>query len=229
MNAPAVDVGQTWAEYGTQLLLDGMDRLSDAQLDQACTLPGWSRRQLLAHVASNARAVGRLLSWARTGRENRMYDSPGQRAAEIERGAGRADLRDWVRETAAELSRAVCRMPGEAWDVPVVTAQGRTVPAAETSWMRARETCVHAIDLGAGASFADLPEGFLVALVEDVVAWRGVRPGPAVTLRTPLTTYEIRGQGPRREIDLPLADAAAWLVGRRPCHATTPPHLPRWL
>ena len=78
---------RAWAQEGTRLLLAGLDRLDDASLDEPCALPDWPRRHLLAHVASNAEAIGRLLTWARTGVETPMYASPEQRAADIETGA----------------------------------------------------------------------------------------------------------------------------------------------
>ena len=68
----------------------------------------------------------------------------------------------------------------------VVTAQGRTVPASETPWMPAGETCVHAVDFGTAVTFADLPEGILLVLREDNAAKRGDVPtrvdGPLPTL-----------------------------------------------
>jgi maleylpyruvate isomerase len=217
----------TWADEGTRLLLGGLDRLSDAELDAPCALAGWSRRQLLAHVASNAEAIGRLLTWARTGVETKMYASAEQRAADIETGAVRPDLRSWVVTSAQDLARAMTELPAHAWAAEVVTAQGRTVPASETPWMRARETCVHAVDLDAGVTFDDLPAGFLIALLDDVAAWRSGRPGPAIDLVTPQTRHEIAGAGVPQRVELPLATAAAWLVGRHAEPAL--PALPRWL
>ena len=218
---------RSWAEAGTRALLDDLDRLTDADLDQPTALTGWTRRHLLAHVASNAQAIGRLLSWARTGVESRMYASPTQRAAEIEQGATRPDLRAWVRASAEELAATAAALPDAAWSAEVVTAQGRTVPASETWWMRARETCIHSVDLGAGTTFADLPEPFLVALLDEVSAWRSARPGPAVELVTPHTRHLITGDGEPTQVTLPLATAAAWLVGRH--HENSLPVLPNWL
>lgn len=216
-----------WAGDGTVLLLAGLDRLTDAELDEPSALSGWSRRHLLAHVASNAEALGRLVSWARTGVESRMYASPEQRAADIEAGATRPDLREWVRDSASTLAGAFAALPDPAWDAEVVTAQGRTVPAREIPWMRARETCVHAVDLRAGTTFDDLPPAFLTALLDDVARWRAARPGPALIQVTPKTRHEIAGEGTPAEVALPLPVAAAWLTGRH----TDPglPALPGWL
>ncbi|MEU6701573.1 maleylpyruvate isomerase family mycothiol-dependent enzyme [Pseudonocardia sp. NPDC046786] len=228
MTAATASAARTWVDEGTRLLLGALDTLDDGALDRPCALPGWSRRHLLAHVASNAEALGRLLDWARTGMENPMYASPEHRAAEIESGALHADLPERVRDTAERLSAAMDTMPAAAWSEPVVTAQGRTVRAAETIWLRARETCIHAVDLDAGVRFADLPGDFLVALIEDVVAWRSTRSGPPAVLRTPRTLHELPGKGERHKVELPVPLAAAWLVGRAP-HCPDLPELPRWL
>lgn len=216
-----------WADEGTRHLLGGLDELTDADLDRPCALPGWSRRHLLAHVASNAEALARLVSWARTGVPNPMYADTDQRARDIEHGSTRSDLREWVRESAAALDEALDGLTGDAWTAEVVTAQGRTVPATEIPWMRARETCVHAVDLGAGTTFADLPPGFLSTLLDDVARWRSARPGPALTLLTPQARHDVDGDGPPTTVELSLPGAAAWLVGR---HADPDlPTLPNWI
>lgn len=210
-----------------KLLLAGLDSLTDAELDEPSALPSWTRRHLLAHVASNAEALGRLVSWARTGVENRMYPSPEQRAVDIEVGARRPDLRAWVRDSAETLTRALDDLPTLAWDAKVATAQGRTVPAREIPWMRQRETHIHAVDLRAGITFEDLPLEFLTALLDDVTRWRAARPGPALVVVTPDTTHELPGDGPPTRVELPLATAAAWLTGRHT--DPTLPAIPGWL
>jgi maleylpyruvate isomerase len=192
---------RAWMDAGSQLFLGQLAGLTDDDLDQPTALPGWTRRHVVAHVHFNACALLRLASWAATGRENRMYDSPDQRAAEIEEGAGwsAASLRSSVRDSALALSAALDGLSDEAWQAKVITAQGRTVPATEVPWMRAREVMVHTLDLGSGLTFADLPAGFVTALLADVVARRAAS-----------------GEGP---------DLATWLTGR----TTTAPELGRWL
>jgi maleylpyruvate isomerase len=210
----AIAATREWVEEGTRLIFTDLDRLTATDLDEPCALPGWTRRHLLAHVASNAEAIARLLTWARTGVETPMYSSPQQRMADIEAGANRPDLRDWVHETANDLALAMDSLTCKAWSSEVVTAQGRVVPASETPWMRAREACIHAVDLTVGVTFADLPDRFLTALLDDVAAWRSTRPGPAILLTTPRTRHEITGDGEAVPINLPLSVAASWLVGR---------------
>ena len=132
-----------------------------------------------------------------------MYASPEQRVREIEAGATlpAAELRDLVQHSAASLAAALDDLPAEAWDAIVVTAQGRTVPATEIPWMRAREVCIHAVDLGAGVTFGDLPPDFVAALLANVA---------------PQARRGGRGEGP---------ELAAWLTGRAP----DAPKLAAWL
>jgi maleylpyruvate isomerase len=186
---------------GTALFLSHLDSLDDADLDAASLLPGWTRRHLAAHVHFNACALMRLVSWASSGAERRMYDSPHQRAEEIDDGSRWEPtvLRTRVHESAGRLRTALDALPPEAWRAEVVTAQGRTVPASEIPWMRAREVMIHAIDLGTGVTFADLPADFTRALLADVVGKRAAA-----------------GEGP---------DLAAWLTGR----ASRAPTLGPWL
>jgi maleylpyruvate isomerase len=192
---------RAWMDTGTKLFLEQLDGLGDTGLDGPSALPGWTRRHLVAHLHFNACALIRLASWAETGVENRMYRSPDQRAAEIDEGAGwdPARLLACVHESAADLAKVLDGLSDEAWSAPVVTAQGRTVPASEIPWLRAREVMVHAIDLDTGLFFTDLPGDFVDALLAEVIRKRAVA-----------------GQS---------ADLTAWLTGR----TAIAPDLGPWL
>lgn len=198
----ALDDVRRWSDQGTKLFLDAV------KYDGDCVLPGWTRQHLTAHVAANGDALGNLVRWAATGVPKPMYASPDARAAGIERGLAMADaeLDSWLRRSAASLTSAWGRLDEEHWAAKVVTAQGRTVLATEIPWLRAREVCVHAVDLGLGVTFADLPQDFLEALCADVVAKRGQVP-------------EVAG---------PLPERAAWLTGR-PHRLRSAPELGPWL
>jgi maleylpyruvate isomerase len=183
-----------WADAGTRLLLDAVARLDDAALGADTALPGWTRAHVVAHVAANADALGNLVHWAATGEPTPMYASAEERAEGIAKGAvlPAAALRTWLVESTDRLAAGFGRLTDEQWRREVVTAQGRTVPAAELPWMRAREVCVHAVDLAAGGTFADLPEGFLTRLVAEISAKRDLAELP----------------------EGPLPEVAAWLAGR---------------
>ncbi|WP_409464651.1 maleylpyruvate isomerase family mycothiol-dependent enzyme [Amycolatopsis sp. GA6-003] len=199
----AAGAARDWAAFGTELFLTHAKELSGPS-----ALPGWTRKHLAAHVAANADALGNLVHWARTGERTPMYTSPEQRNADIEAGSQlpEAQLTSWLQDSARSLESAMASLTPQQWQAEVVTAQGRTVPAAEIPWLRAREVCVHAVDLGSGLTFADLPEAFLSALVAEIQAKRGLDRLP----------------------DGPLPDVAAYLAGR-PHSLTGVPGLGPWL
>ncbi|WP_431906002.1 maleylpyruvate isomerase family mycothiol-dependent enzyme [Amycolatopsis thermoflava] len=172
-----------WMDDGTRLVLRAIDELPDDAFDAPTLLPGWTRRHLVAHLHYNAEALRRLLSWARTGVESRMYESPEHRAAEIEAGAKLPvpELRRLVHDSADALAADVAALPADAWANEVVTAQGRTVPATEIVWMRTREVAVHAVDLDCGVGFEDLPADLVEALITDALRRRTAQGhGPAL-------------------------------------------------
>lgn len=69
------DDARRWARLGTDLFTRAAP-LDDAGLDAPSTLPGWSRKHLVAHVAANADALGNLVHWAATGGAHRCTPLP---------------------------------------------------------------------------------------------------------------------------------------------------------
>ncbi|GAA3167567.1 hypothetical protein GCM10017688_14370 [Streptomyces ramulosus] len=145
-----------------------------------------------------------------------MYASPEERAAGIAKGPrlSGAELTGWFMASAARLAAAMDALSDAAWQAEVVTAQGRTVPAEETPYLRAREVLVHAVDLATGLTFADLPADFLRELEADIRARRGPGAVPEVA-------------GPRAQIVAYLAGRPA--TGVTTADGSTPPALPAWL
>ena len=223
-----------WMADGTRRLLTDVAALPDSALAAPTGLPGWTRRYLLAHVAANAGALRNLVHWARTGEERRMYSSSEQRDADIAAGARlpAAGLRAWVEASARDLAADLDALPATAWEAKVITAQGLTRPASEIPWMRVREVYVHAVDLGAGTRWTDLPAGFLAALLDDVTARRSAKGGgPALAVAATDTghTWEVAGRGAPLPVSAPLTDLAAYLTGRAAPALSSAPALPAWL
>ena len=223
-----------WMADGTGKLLADLAGLPDAALAAPTALPGWTRRYLLSHVAANAGALRNLAHWARTGEERRMYSSNEQRDADIAAGAQlpAAGLRAWVASAASDLAADLDALPAPAWDAKVITAQGLTRPASEIPWMRVREVYVHAIDLGAGTGWTDLPAEFLAALLDDVTARRSAKgggPALAVAATDSGHVWEVTGAGAAVPVSAPLADLAAYLTGRPAPALSSAPALPAWL
>lgn len=227
-----------WMEQGTALFLKAVDGLAASDYDVATALEGWTRKNLVGHVAHNAEALRNLTRWAATGDESPMYSSTAQRNEDIAAAGTRdaGDLHDFVHASAQDLASDMAALSDDAWNANVVTAQGRTVPYTEVPWMRTREVMVHAVDLGTGVTFADLPADFNAALCDDIVGKRSNAPGPAVRV-TPSdvdATWELPGEGEPTPVTGTLAAVTAWLAGRGDSGVSTSdgsalPTLPAWL
>lgn len=231
--APARELA--WARSGTAYFARKLNELTDADLDGDTLLPGWTRRHLVAHVGYNARALTRLIEWAATGVETPMYASDTQRNAEIERGAtlpARA-LRNLFAHSEVHLNVEWRDLGDEGWDNEVRTAQGRTVPARETAWMRTREVWVHAVDLDNGGSFLDFPPDLVDELLADVLrSWERRQEDVDLTLApTDRPDSTILGTG-GPTVSGRAADLARWLTGRGARRLTSSagdlPQVPRW-
>jgi maleylpyruvate isomerase len=250
VNRASLPRSLAWMRQGTELFLRTMAALDDDELAEPTALPGWSRRHVVAHVGFNARALQRLVEWARTGRPHPMYTSAEQRASEIDAGAtwDARRLRRLVIDSAADLAADLDTLNDERWHATVVTAQGRSVPATEIPWMRTREVAIHAVDLGGSTTFEDLPDDLCEAIIDDVVTRRsGQRRDPAIVVHT-LTgrTWTVDGPADQDEGDEgapagPIsvtgspAQLARWLTGRGAGELRTagddrpPPALTPWL
>jgi maleylpyruvate isomerase len=242
-----------WMRAGTEHVFALVAKLSDAELAGPSALPEWSRAHVVAHLARNAEALIRLVDWARTGVETPMYPSREARAADIAASAGHPPerLRAELADTAAELDAALTALTPAQWRAQVRSALGRPLPAAQVPWMRIREVWLHAVDLDAGAEVADVPDGVLDLLLDEVTATLSATDGcPSVELaptdrdrrfrlgadggagagRTP-TDRDRRGQ-PRPHSAAPVVAPAATLVGWLTGRGQAPPGapaLPRWL
>jgi maleylpyruvate isomerase len=219
---------------GTAFFARKLTELADDDFADPSLLTGWRRAHLIAHVGYNARAVRRLVDWARTEIETPMYDSPDARAREIELGATLSPLalRHLCHHAAIDLDVAWRDLPETAWQHRVRTAQGRHVPVSETVWMRMREVWLHAIDLDNGATFADVPEPVLLRLLADITGtWS--RRGDGLGLRLEVTgTVEpvVFDVGPEvtEVVRGSAARLARWATGRM--DLTRQSHrAPRWL
>lgn len=207
------------ARRGTSYLAQRLAELSDSDLDADTLLPGWTRRHLLAHIGYNAAALCRLMDWATTGQESPMYAGTEQRGREIAEGATLtpAALRNLFDHTVARLDEKWRNAPESAWSAEVRTAQGRTVPAAETVWMRTREVWIHAVDLDNGGRFGDFPDTVSESLITDIVGmWQKKSTGAGivvdVTERAPLVVDSAAAM--RTTVRGTLPAVVRWASGR---------------
>jgi maleylpyruvate isomerase len=234
MDRQEISVTLPWMRQGTELLLTTVAGLSDGQLREPSALTDWTRAHLLAHLARNAEALGRLAHWAATGEETPMYPDLESRNADIARTAGNAAevLRSELAATAAELDRRLAALDDAAWSAPVRTAQGRAIPGREIPWMRIREVWLHSVDLDAGIRTTDFPRELAEVFLDDVAAVVGGKPDcPPVVLHAVDTdrTWPLGPDRERTEVSGPVAELLAWVSGRSSNLTGRLPELPPWI
>ncbi|KUM42121.1 maleylpyruvate isomerase family mycothiol-dependent enzyme [Arthrobacter sp. EpRS71] len=244
---PGLQENLLQARRGTAFFARKLNELTDAQLDGDTLLPDWTRRHVIAHVGYNARAIARLIEWAATGIETPMYPSPEARNHEINFGATLSPiaLRNLFDHSAVHLSVEWRDLPDANWTNEVRTAQGRTVPATETVWMRTREVWIHAVDLNNGATFNDIPTPILEQLLKDITgAWKTRRTDTGLLIKatttagtdTNLTFGDTTATNPTI-ITGPLPAVVEWATGRGTTGITatgprtkgTTPSAPPWI
>jgi maleylpyruvate isomerase len=239
---PQLLEGLLQARRGTAFFARKLNELTDAELDGDSMLPGWTRRHVVAHVGYNARAIARLIERAATGVETPMYSSPEARNHEIDFGATLSPiaLRNLFDHSAVHLNVEWRDLPADAWHHKVKTAQGRTVPAEETVWMRTREVWLHAVDLDNGAAFKDIPAPVLERLLKDIAgAWhtRGTDTGLLVTVDGTDLAFGDTGATNPTTITGSLPAVVQWAAGRGshgitatgPGTADSTPTAPKWI
>lgn len=227
-----------WVEDGQRRLQQAVEALPVDAVSEPSALPGWTRGHLLTHLARNADALVNLLTWARTGVRTPMYNSPDQRAADIEAGAGRslAEQQADVRESAARFRKTAEALSGDTWSATVVSGQGREIPASEVPWLRVREVWIHLVDLDAGVGMDVLPPDLAWELVRDVAGWMSARVGPDVGAELTADghgTVVLGTPSPGVAVTGPPYALAAWLTGRGGTEELQVtgelPNIPRWL
>jgi maleylpyruvate isomerase len=146
----------------TTHLIATAEQFDDEAVREPSLLSGWTRGHVLTHVARNADAIIRLLTWAATGVETPMYASETARDDEIDLGAGRSarELAADVREASERFAVQAARLNPEQWSREIAGRRGGPQPAAWLPWWRLEEILIHHVDLNASYSPAHWPETF---------------------------------------------------------------------
>jgi maleylpyruvate isomerase len=142
-------------------LVETVDRMDDA--GTASLLPGWTVGHVLTHLARNADSHVGILEAVKAGRAVEQYPGgPGQRAGDIEAGAGRemSVIADDLRDSVERLEGCWAAMTTRDWDGHGL-ANGRPWSCAEMVPSRWAEVEIHHVDLGARYQAADWPDDFV--------------------------------------------------------------------
>jgi len=134
--------------------------LTDAQLDEPSTIPGWSRRRLVAHVALGARALTRWTEWAATGVNDPLWASDSERD-ELESYTATLPpqaLRNLAQHTAVHLDVEWRDLAPDAWGKRYRELDGSSATIGASVPDRARVLWWAAVSLGNGGRSEDAPE-----------------------------------------------------------------------
>ncbi|MEU0784653.1 maleylpyruvate isomerase family mycothiol-dependent enzyme [Streptomyces sp. NPDC006173] len=154
-------------------LLSALDGLTDADVAAPSRLPGWSRGHVLSHLAAQAPALERLLTWARTGVQTPQYASRAARDAEIEAGTrlSAGALVAWVKESAAHWQDAAESLPAKAWDATIRPFTGELCTPRRILVIRLRELVLHLVDLDLGHEIDGIPPYVRDIVLDDVLGY----------------------------------------------------------
>jgi maleylpyruvate isomerase len=172
----------------TRAVLRSIDDLTDAQAAAPSRLPGWTRAEVVTHLARNADALRSMVDAAARGEVGSMYPSVEARARGIAdgRGAGAAVLRADLRGAHDRLLDAWSAFPADAWERTGRASRLRTM--RDFVWMRRREVEIHHVDLDLGYESSDWPVGFVDNALHEIFA---ELPGRAASTR-PLVDVDYR-------------------------------------
>lgn len=210
----------------TQRLLGDTIAVTEDAWREPSLLPRWSRGHVATHLARQADALCRLVSWAHTGVRQEMYGSAEQRTEEIEAGADRPglDLQVDLDTSAGRLVEAFSSLDaadpadglGAGWDVEVELRGGQRAVARLLPVARLTEVVLHHIDLDIGFSVDDVDD----ETAEWLLEWSAYRLGardefPRLELRSDSGFgIALGSSGPPRAVTGSSPALLGWLTGR---------------
>lgn len=185
--------------------------------DSPSGLPGWSRRQLVGHLAGSAFGLVNLCDWAASGTRTPMYASPETRAAEIDKRAA-LSWPDLVKEVSNASTALATRLvtftePLKSRDLRL--ASGAPVSPADIAAVRVREIEIHRVDLAAEYQPVDWSHTFTTRTLSQLTPFfRDQRQVGAQVLRSvdSGSCWTVGADGP--DLWGTEADLLAWLIGR---------------
>ena len=169
----------------TDAYLSTVRSLSTEQLTEPSLCGSWDRAHVVAHLASNARAIARLVEWAVTGEPRQPYTSRDARDAEIDELAGlpREELIRLSEDNAAYFAQQ-CERLSRPLRVEDLDLHGKPITAATVPSVRIAEVVLHHHDLDTSWTLADADPQAVLDAVDGAVRTMRAKAAPGMTLRT---------------------------------------------
>ena len=231
INPARLHSDQSRLERETAMLLATVESLSEDELAAPSLCERWSRADVVAHLASNARALVRMVDWAVTGEEQAVYASPEARAEDIARIAAmpRKELIAELVEASRYFAEQSERLTGEI-RAEEVRIGAMPIPATSLIAVRTSEVVVHHADLDTAWTIEEADPDSLLNAVEAAVRAMRVRNAPGLTLVTEERDEWVVGDGALK-VESDREGLLAWLARGETAgvEADGPlPELPAW-
>ncbi|MEV4901060.1 maleylpyruvate isomerase family mycothiol-dependent enzyme [Citricoccus sp. NPDC055426] len=212
INPARLHSDQSRLDRETAMLLATVESLSEDELAAPSQCEGWSRANVVAHLASNARALVRMVDWAVTGGEQSVYSSPEARAEDIARIAAmpRKELIADLVEASRFFAEQSERLAGEI-QAEEVRIGATPIPATSLVAVRISEVVVHHADLDTAWTIEEADPDSLLNAVEAAVRAMRTRNAPGMTLVTEERDEWIIGDGALK-VDSDREGLLAWLA-----------------
>lgn len=215
----------------TDMFLATVASLTDDEMAAPSLCAGWSRGDVIAHVAANGRALVQLIDWAATGEERRLYASPEARAEAIATLAAlpREELLAELRSSAGFFAEQARRLSGPL-AAEEIALHGNPLAATSIVALRIAEVVVHHHDLDTAWTIEEAdPDSLLDALEAAVRSLRG-KGAPGLTLVTEERDEWVIGDGALR-VESDREGMLQWLARGDAEHIEADgelPALPAW-
>lgn len=183
------------------MLLATVESLADDELTLPSLCEGWTRADVIAHLASNGHALVKLIDWATTGEERPLYASSEARSQEIAALAAlpREELIGELRISARKFAEQAQRLNGELVAQEVQVGD-KAVPATSIVALRIAEVVVHHHDLDTAWTIEEADPDSLLNALESVVRSLRAKGAPGMTLVTEERDEWVIGDGGLRVV-----------------------------
>lgn len=180
----------------TDMFLATVASLADHEMSADSLCEGWTRADVIAHVASSSRALVNLIDGAVSGEERQLYVSHEARSQEISALAAlpREELLEEVRESARNFAEQAQRLSGEL-AAGEVNVNGKVIPATSLVALRIAEVVVHHHDLDTAWTIEEADPDSLLNAIEAVVRSLRAKGAPGMTLVTEERDEWVIGDG----------------------------------
>lgn len=179
--------------------LSTVESLHDSEFDHASHCAGWTRADVIAHLAIATRRFVRLVDWAQTGQEKKLYDAPDERdTARAELTAKpRAELKTEARAAFEEFIASAERLTGDLQAEEVGIGPKR-FPATSIPAVLIAEVVVHHADLDTQWEVEEADPDSLLNAVTAGVLNLSVKDSPGLTIVTDERDEFVVGDGSLR-------------------------------